>query len=206
MDAPLPPPPGEQPARGPWWRRPEYAVPLGVLALIVVLAIVGALVGVDDQGPADVAREPVEGEDDAETVRVPDVGGMVASEARGVLRDAGFRVQSRVIESDDHDPQTVVRTRPAAGSEVQTGPQVLVSIAREPDPAPDVDDPEDREDIDIAEAIGPCAGADMSEELERVRLAYYEARSGEGERRLHGVAGARTPPAAQPLRQRRRYP
>lgn len=48
------------------------------------------------------------------------------------------------------------------------------AVAESPSPSPSAQSAED----DLADAIGPCAGGDVSDELERIQWAYYEQNTG----------------------------
>src|SRR3954469_17896623 len=66
-------------------------------------------------------------------VTVPDVGGLSESEAKGQLRDAGFKV--KVKEQDAGDPSqigNVIGSTPAAGSSAAKGSTVTIVVGREP--------------------------------------------------------------------------
>ena len=75
-----------------------------------------------------------------ERVAVPDVEGMSARDADGVLGDAGLDSSTRPIASDER-PGTVVEQTPAPGEEVSKGTVVALRIAEERDTQPATPDP-----------------------------------------------------------------
>jgi beta-lactam-binding protein with PASTA domain len=68
-------------------------------------------------------------------IAVPDVEGMSASAAAGVLRDAGLDSSTRSIASDEQ-ADTVLEQTPTAGEEVSKGTIVALRIAEERDTQP----------------------------------------------------------------------
>src|ERR671932_2625360 len=64
-------------------------------------------------------------------IEVPDVTGQSLEEASGMLQDAGLTVdrEHRVVESDKPEG-TVLSTEPSAGSEVEAGTSVTLTVSR----------------------------------------------------------------------------
>ncbi len=91
----------ETAARRPWYKRKGIVIPVGVLAAIIVVSAIGGALGggKDDEVPAagaekddtDVAEVLVEDEQPV-MVAVPNVVGMVGSEAQSALTSIGFDV------------------------------------------------------------------------------------------------------------------
>lgn len=129
----LPDPPG-QPT--PWYRR-WYAI---VAYIFLGLIFLGALVGEGDE-PEDEDEDERSPSPEPELVEVPDVVGMSFDDARAALRSVDLGARRRTTDSDGQDPDTVVRTMPAAGAEVDEGRDVVVVVAREPAPPPTTTEP-----------------------------------------------------------------
>jgi serine/threonine-protein kinase len=64
-------------------------------------------------------------------IEVPDVTGQSLEEASGMLQDAGLTVdrEHRIVESDKPEG-TVLSTEPSAGSEVEAGTSVTLTVSR----------------------------------------------------------------------------
>lgn len=113
----------------------------GQLLPCAAVALTLALLGC---GSSDEPAEPTlqdepqaSPEPDPETVAVPDVVGMSLDDARTAMRDVGLNVRRSVThDNEGQDPNTVVRTQPAGGSEVDPGTDVRVIVAAEPTPEP----------------------------------------------------------------------
>jgi eukaryotic-like serine/threonine-protein kinase len=94
-----------------------------------------------------------------EPVRVPDVVGESAEDARGALEGAGLTVATNEQESEDQDPGTVLAQDPEAGAEVRRGSSVTITVAVEP---PDVAIPDVLgEQRDAAESALDDAGFEV---------------------------------------------
>lgn len=161
--APDPPPPparasgddvgGQEPEA--WYKR-WWGITLIVLGGLVLIGVVaGDPVEVAENVGAEVAGEVAE--DDAETIAVPDVVGMRVVDGRDLLREEGFNVRTRYIEPDGNDPQTVVRTRPAAGSEAEVGSDVVMTVARASGSDPGTQPEEEPEPEEESEPIDRAA-------------------------------------------------
>jgi eukaryotic-like serine/threonine-protein kinase len=85
----------------------------------------GSQIDIGDTVTLVVSRGP-------ELVAVPDVTGLSESDATAELQDAGFTVTSRTQESDAAAPGTVLDQDPAAGTDLQAGDTVTVTVAEEP--------------------------------------------------------------------------
>lgn len=149
------PPPSDESGAKPWYKR-WWAITAYILVAFMVL---GSLSEPDDDDPTDEVAEETSPSPspspsrsptpEPETVAVPDVIGMSFSDARASLHDAGLRARRTMTDSDERDPNTVVRTVPSPGSDVEDGDDVLVAVARErapepqpqPDPEPDPEPP-----------------------------------------------------------------
>ncbi|WP_017595402.1 Stk1 family PASTA domain-containing Ser/Thr kinase [Nocardiopsis potens] len=64
-------------------------------------------------------------------VEVPDLSGMTQSEAQSELQGAGLTASFQEEESGDQEPGRVIGQNPAAGTRVDPGTEVTVTIARE---------------------------------------------------------------------------
>ncbi len=111
----------------------------GLLALIV-LGVGGAFAydllvnRSQDSGDAPAVERH------ATTVEVPDVVGLPVNEARKALEDAGLQVDTHEEPSPDVPRDSVIRTNPAAGSTLQEGAsvQLTVSSGKEVTDVPDL--------------------------------------------------------------------
>jgi serine/threonine-protein kinase len=70
------------------------------------------------------------------TATVPDVVGLSSGEAQAILAQAGFEVLVTEQETDEQRPGTVVFQAPPAGTEVQAGARVAITVATAPAPTP----------------------------------------------------------------------
>jgi len=75
-----------------------------------------------------------------QTVAVPEVAGRVEAEARGLLEGQGFTVEVVNEQSEDVDAGVVIRSEPAAGTQVARGSEVTLLVSAGPAPVtvPDV--------------------------------------------------------------------
>lgn len=120
---PEPPEGGDEP----WYKRWRAIAVVG-------LVVIGGLMGC---ATADVEPDTTPSPTPTTTsVDVPDVVGMPWDEARTALRDAGLQPRRRVMDSTDHEPDTVMRTSPGPGRSVDEGRQVSVVTASAPEPPP----------------------------------------------------------------------
>jgi beta-lactam-binding protein with PASTA domain/predicted Ser/Thr protein kinase len=107
-----------------------------------------------------------------EQVTVPDVTGGSEDEARSALGDRGLRVAVRREDSASEDPGTVLRQEPAAGTRVDAGSTVTITVAREP------------QEVEVPDVTGePQADAiaRLSDEGFRIRQRTRELPSEEGD-------------------------
>ena len=84
-------------------------------------------------------------------VEVPDVVGRDRDEAERMLESRGLQVSFNDREDDEKEPNTVLAMSPAAGSEVERGATVTLTIAKEP------------EQIEIPDVLG-----EQADDAERV--------------------------------------
>ena len=63
------------------------------------------------------------------TIAVPDVSGKSAEEAEQILREAGFTVASKEEQNTDVDPGDVIRTEPAADTQLAKGDKVTLIVS-----------------------------------------------------------------------------
>jgi serine/threonine-protein kinase len=98
-----------------------------------------------------------------EQVEVPDVTGVSEDEARNRLEEAGLRVETQERETADEDPGTVLEQDPAAGTAVDAGSAVTLTLAKAP---PDVAVPDL---LNQTEADARTALEDAGFEVRRVR-------------------------------------
>jgi len=122
---------------------------LMALMLIALLGVVGGAVGWNlwqDSGKGDVPgdpqgtpREAHEGADREppapEEVKVPGVVGLTEQEARERLADAGFGVEVKHRESSEEDTSKVLEQSVPGGKEAKEGSNILLTIAKAPEPA-----------------------------------------------------------------------
>jgi serine/threonine-protein kinase len=171
-----PPPPGPPPTGGPpperrWW--------LWLVALLVLVLAGLALaywLGRDDDGddsppPAatttrdtttteptttEQTTETQETTTQAEAVAVPDLAGLTGETATTALEQAGLSAELVTVESEEQEG-TVVAQEPAAGTEVERGATVRVSVAGPPATAavPDVTG------MELADAADALADEDL---------------------------------------------
>ena len=71
-----------------------------------------------------------------EQVPVPNVTGQAADAAERALEDLGLRATVTEQETADEDPGTVLAQDPAAGTDVDPGTTVTLTVAKEPSEAP----------------------------------------------------------------------
>lgn len=127
----------------PWWRRPAGRWVLRVLALAAAAAVVvggGRALGLWDIGddrqqdgqPQDGSGSEQEGDGDVApaVLRVPDVVGRSRSDAVQAIEDAGLAVAVDERYRSDTEPGTVFDQDPDAGSEVEAGETVTLTVAR----------------------------------------------------------------------------
>src|SRR5690606_12242667 len=69
-------------------------------------------------------------------VEVPDLSGMTQSQAQSELQGAGLTASFQEQDSEDQEPGQVISQNPEAGTKVDPGTEVTVTIAREPDDEP----------------------------------------------------------------------
>ena len=74
----------------------------------------------------------------AEMVEVPDLAGFSVTDAIGVLRDFGLRVGDRKPKPSDQEADTVIRSDPGPGEEVERGSEVRLVIASGNNRVPDL--------------------------------------------------------------------
>ncbi|MDQ3739691.1 MAG: PASTA domain-containing protein [Actinomycetota bacterium] len=91
-------------------------------------------------------------------VSVPDVDGATLEDARAELERAGLRVSIDRQETDDAEPDTVLGQNPAAGTEVDEGSTVTLTVAEEIEQVP----------------VPRVTGLDESEAAERLSGAGLE--------------------------------
>jgi beta-lactam-binding protein with PASTA domain/predicted Ser/Thr protein kinase len=95
----------------------------------------------------------------AEPVEVPDVVGNSEADARSALEGVGLTVQTEQQETEDEEPGTVLGQDPEAGTEVDGGSTVTITVAEAP---PDVEIPDVIEQQrDAAEATLDDAGFEV---------------------------------------------
>lgn len=70
-----------------------------------------------------------------EKVAVPNVVGQDREDARALLEQAGFVVETQQQEDPDQDAGTVLSQDPAAGTELAQGETVTITVAKEPESA-----------------------------------------------------------------------
>ncbi|MDS1271652.1 Stk1 family PASTA domain-containing Ser/Thr kinase [Lipingzhangella sp. LS1_29] len=100
------------------------------------------------------------GEEEDDQVDVPDVSGQDQDSAMQTLQDAGLQIGSTSTEeTEDQDPNTVLRTSPAAGSTVQEGTAVNLVLATEPE----------AEEVEVPDLIGLEQG-EAEQELSELEL------------------------------------
>ncbi len=105
-------------------------VPLVVAAtLLVGLALIGTVGASFWQAPQERSEVPVV--EASSLVGVPDVAGQSIAEASRTLRDAGLTVdrEQEAVKSDEPEG-TVLGTDPPAGSEVEEGTSVTLTVSR----------------------------------------------------------------------------
>lgn len=100
-------PPPVRVRRFPWW----------IVAVVAAVVVIGAVA-------AFLLLRP-------STVAVPDVSGLTSAEAQSSLAEAGLTARTQNVFSTQ-PIGTVVSQDPAAGSEVEVGSDVVVSVARGP--------------------------------------------------------------------------
>lgn len=88
--------------------------------------------------------------------QVPDVYGSSESDAKKILKDAGFEVQITQQFDDDVDKGKVIRTSPPSGNELKKGSTITVYVSKgtEKITVPDVRGKLEDEAIDMLESAG----------------------------------------------------
>jgi hypothetical protein len=107
---------------------PWLFVGLGLLVLVAI-AVTVLLTRGDDEGAAPASPTP-----SISLVDVPDVEGMPRAEAVGILRDVGLAIEVVTGEDGTAPPGTVLRQEPAAGTELEPGEVVRLTVATAPTP------------------------------------------------------------------------
>lgn len=92
------------------------------------------------------------------TVEVPDVTGMPVNEARKALEDAGLQVDTHEEPSPDVPRDSVIRTNPAAGSTLQEGASVQLTVSS----GKEVTDVPDLTGMTLQEASAALQGSGLS--------------------------------------------
>jgi serine/threonine-protein kinase len=91
-----------------------------------------------------------------EQVTVPNVVGDDVDEARDRLEAAGLKAEVRREEAADEDPGTVLRQDPGAAQEVESGSEVTLVVAEEPEEVsvPDVRGRSESEAVSALSSVG----------------------------------------------------
>ena len=91
-----------------------------------------------------------------EEVTVPNVVGQDVDEARDRLEAAGLRAEVRREEAEDEEPGTVLRQDPGAAEEVESGSEVTLVVAEEPEEVsvPDVTGRSESEAVSALSSVG----------------------------------------------------
>jgi hypothetical protein len=132
---------------GPRWRR--WLLRLTAFMLIGLLSVVGGAVGWNmwwDASKGDVpgeaqgiSRKKHQGADreppGSEEVKVPGVVGLTEQEARERLADAGFGMEVKLRESPPEDTGKVLEQSIPGGKEVEEDSNILLTVAKAPEPA-----------------------------------------------------------------------
>jgi eukaryotic-like serine/threonine-protein kinase len=91
-----------------------------------------------------------------EEVTVPNVVGADVDDARDRLEAAGLKAEVRREEADDEEPGTVLRQDPGAQQEVESGSEVTLVVAEEPEEVsvPDVRGRSESEAVSALSSVG----------------------------------------------------
>jgi len=124
----------------PWYKRPLIAVPLGVVAAVILVSGIANAIGGGGEAEGSEARpaeareqsadEPVAQKPAPVLVTMPDVVGMPGATATAVIEAAGLSVQTTGGEGDLAQP--VVSTDPAASTRVEPGSTVTLTLQDKP--------------------------------------------------------------------------
>lgn len=118
-----------------WRRRPAAAAQTWSWLVLLLVVVLGALaaawyfVGGDETVEAERVPSVVGLEQDAPEPRVPDLLGRTTEEATAQLTHAGFRTRVRQVASPAPEGR-VIAQEPAAGTRVQGGRVVRVTVSR----------------------------------------------------------------------------
>jgi serine/threonine-protein kinase len=109
------------------WRRKIFSW-VTAAALLAILALIGAMGW--DFWQNFQERDVVSTLDTPSMVKVPDVTGQSTEEASGVLRNVGLTVNREYDVVESSEPEgTVLGTDPPAGSEVEAGTSVTLTVS-----------------------------------------------------------------------------